>query len=53
MWWDGESWQCNDVPDFNANIPPEATAQGPYIMLPELQARLLRTAWLKVLSGTL
>ena len=40
MWWDGESWQCNDVPDFNANVPPEATAQGPYIMLPELQARL-------------
>ena len=40
MWWDGEAWQCNDVPDFNANVPPEATAQGPYIMLPELQARL-------------
>lgn len=40
MWWDGLTWQRNDVPDFNANVPPEVTAQSPYIMLPEQQARL-------------
>ncbi len=40
MWWDGESWQRNDVPDFNANVPPADTADKPFIMLPELQARL-------------
>ena len=40
MWWDGSTWQRNDVPDFNANVPPDATAQSPFIMLPEQQARL-------------
>ena len=40
LWWDGLAWQRNDVPDFNANVAPEVTAKAPFIMLPELQARL-------------
>ena len=39
VWWDGSQWQTNDVPDFNASVPPEDTANGPFIMNPELQAR--------------
>ena len=27
-------------PDFNATVPPEETAEAPYIMTPELQGRL-------------
>ncbi len=40
IWWNGNQWQMNDVPDFNAGVPPEETANTPFIMLPELQARL-------------
>ena len=38
--WDGTQWIRNDVPDFNANIPPEESANNPFIMLPEGQSRL-------------
>lgn len=44
LWWNGSSWQRNDVPDFNANIPPDASAKMPFIMLPEQQARLFSQA---------
>ncbi len=40
FWWDGSAWHRNDVPDFNMNIPPEDSAQNPFIMLPEGQSRL-------------
>ena len=40
FWWDGDQWQRNDVPDFNATIPPEESAKSPFIMLPEGQSRL-------------
>ncbi len=40
IWWNGNQWKMNDVPDFNAGVPPEETARTPFIMLPELQARL-------------
>ena len=39
LWYENGEWQKNDVPDFNATIPPEDTARAPYIMVPELQAR--------------
>ncbi len=39
LWWDGKEWKRNDVPDFNATLPPEETAKKPFIMTPELQAR--------------
>ncbi len=42
FWWDevaGE-WKRNDVPDFNAGILPEESADNPFIMLPEGHARL-------------
>ncbi len=35
-----ESWDRYDVPDFNGTIPPEESAQNPFIMLPEGLARL-------------
>ncbi len=45
--WDGAKWLTNDVPDFGAidaqtkqPIPPEKTANAPFIMLPEGQGRL-------------
>lgn len=44
LWWDGAEWKRNDVPDFNANVPPEETAQGPFIMTAELQARLFSSS---------
>lgn len=41
IYWEGGEWQLNDVPDFAwKDTPPEKTAQSPFIMLPELQARL-------------
>ena len=40
IWWEDGEWQKNDVPDFNASVPPEETAETPFIMLPEQQARL-------------
>ena len=39
LWWNGSEWQGNDIPDFNASIPPEESAESPFIMLPEQQAR--------------
>jgi len=44
VWWDGKEWKRNDVPDFNATVPPEETAQKPFIMSPELQGRLFSSA---------
>lgn len=45
--WDGSKWITNDVPDFSAKdaktkepVPPEKTANAPFIMLPEGQGRL-------------
>lgn len=41
IWWEGGEWKMNDVPDFGwKDNPPEKTARTPFIMLPELQARL-------------
>lgn len=41
VFWEGGEWRMNDVPDFAwKDNPPENTAQSPFIMLPELQARL-------------
>lgn len=43
--WNGTSWETRDVPDFGAGTnPPSATAQKPFIMLPELQGRLFASA---------
>jgi len=38
--WEDNEWVTIDVPDFNANVPPEETADKPFIMTPELQSRL-------------
>lgn len=39
--WDGAKWLTRDEPDFKADTnPPRETANTPFIMLPELQARL-------------
>ena len=38
--WDGSEWKLNDVPDFNASVPPEDTASKGFIMTAELQSRL-------------
>ena len=40
IWWANNSWQTNDVPDFDSSLDPESSARSPFIMLPELQARL-------------
>lgn len=46
IWWENNEWKCNDVPDFGwktpegAMIPPAESAQKPFIMNPEQQARL-------------
>jgi len=42
--WENDSWVMMDVPDFNANIPPEESAESAFIMLPEGQARLFTNA---------
>lgn len=42
--WENDSWVMMDVPDFNANIPPEESADSAFIMLPEGQARLFTNA---------
>jgi len=54
MAWDGTKWITNDVPDFGitdattkAPIPPEKTANAPFIMLPEGQARFFVPSGLK------
>jgi len=54
MAWDGTKWITNDVPDFGitdaatkAPIPPEKTANAPFIMLPEGQARFFNPSGLK------
>jgi formate dehydrogenase major subunit len=44
LWYEGGEWKRNDVPDFGADGSPEDTAQKPFIMLPELQARLFSSA---------
>ena len=47
--WDGSKWITFDVPDFGWKdpkgdmIPPEKSAAAPFIMLPELHARLFTT----------
>lgn len=38
--WDGSKWVMNDVPDFNATLPPEKSGAAPFIMLPEGVGRL-------------
>ncbi len=40
IWWEGGEWKRNDVPDFNASVPPEDTAGKGFIMTPELTSRL-------------
>ncbi len=40
LWYEDGEWKGHDVPDFNAAIPPEESAVMPFIMLPEMQARL-------------
>lgn len=41
VWWEDGEWKQNDVPDFAwVDTPPEQSAKSPFIMLPELQARL-------------
>lgn len=41
IWWEDSQWKMHDVPDFGwKDTPPEKTARTPFIMLPELQARL-------------
>ncbi len=40
IWWENGEWKFNDVPDFNAGVPPEDTASKGFIMTPELQSRL-------------
>lgn len=54
MVWDGTKWIANDVPDFaitdavtKAPNPPEKTANAPFIMLPEGQARFFVPSGLK------
>jgi formate dehydrogenase major subunit len=43
FWWDGMAWQRNDVPDFNANVPPEDTKFNAFIMTGEGRGRLFTT----------
>lgn len=38
MWWDNGDWEGNDIPDFNATVPPEENVNTPFIMRPEQQA---------------
>lgn len=40
VWWEEGEWKQNDVPDFGTAGDPSQTARTPFIMLPELQARL-------------
>ncbi len=40
VWWENGEFKANDVPDFNADLPPEESAETPFIMLPEGQGRL-------------
>ena len=54
MAWDGTKWVTNDVPDFGivdaatkVPIPPEVTANAPFIMLPEGQGRFFNPSGLK------
>ncbi len=34
VWWNGKSWGGTDVPDYKADVPPEA-GMNPFIMNPE------------------
>ncbi len=43
FWWENGEWKRNDVPDFNANVPPEDTKHNPFIMTGEGQGRLFTT----------
>lgn len=54
IYWDGTKWITNDVPDFTitdavtkAPNPPEKTANAPFIMNPEGQARFFNPSGLK------
>jgi formate dehydrogenase major subunit len=54
IYWDGTQWITNDVPDFTitdavtkAPNPPEKTANAPFIMNPEGQARFFNPSGLK------
>jgi formate dehydrogenase major subunit len=38
VWWNGKAWGGTDVPDFKADVPPEA-GMNPFIMNPEGVAR--------------
>lgn len=42
--WDGTTWQRNDVPDYNAAIPPEESAKNAFIMTAEGHGRLFTTS---------
>ena len=49
IWWENGEWKRNDVPDFGwladgEQIPPEVSAERPFIMLPEGQSRLFSFA---------
>ncbi len=43
FWWDGSTWHRNDVPDFNATVPPEVSAKNAFIMTAEGCGRLFTT----------
>jgi formate dehydrogenase major subunit len=54
IYWDGTKWITNDVPDFSIvdavtkePLPPEKTANAPFIMLSEGQARFFVPSGLK------
>lgn len=38
VWWNGKAWGGTDVPDYKADVPPEA-GMNPFIMNPEGVAR--------------
>ena len=40
VWWENGEFMNNDIPDFNADLPPEDSAETPFIMLPEGRGRL-------------
>lgn len=46
LWWDEAAgkWKGHTVPDFAAGVRPEESANNPFIMLPEGQARLFTMA---------
>lgn len=36
--WDGEKWVRHDVPDFNATVPPEVSANNAHLARPPEKA---------------